>query len=199
MSWSLSDGYHALPPGKIASVVTYLEMRQRPQPRALALPEGYAIRRVERPDPDWYLDLFRRIGEPWLWFGRLVMSREELLAIIHHEQVDVFALSDGVRDQGLLELDRRGFPEIELAYFGITPELTGKGLGGALMERAIEEAWRYAPSRFWVHTCTLDSPFALGFYQKSGFVPFARAVEIATDPRLTGALPSAAAPAIPRL
>ena len=34
---------------------------------------GWDLRHVEHPDPDWYRDLYKRVGEPWLWFSRLVM------------------------------------------------------------------------------------------------------------------------------
>ena len=53
--------------------------------------------------------------------------------------------------------------------------------------------------RFWVHTCTLDSPQALGFYIRSGFAPVERQIEVFDDPRLTGVLPETAAPHIPVL
>ena len=73
----------------------------------------------------------------------------------------------------------------------------GRGLGRALMTRAIEEAWARPIARFWVHTCTLDSPAALGFYRRSGFTPVFQQIEIAPDPRLTGILPRNAASHIP--
>jgi hypothetical protein len=50
-----------------------------------------------------------------------------------------------------------------------------------------------------VHTCTLDSPDALPFYIRSGFVPFARQVEVYADPRVAGVLPREAAPQVPLL
>jgi ribosomal protein S18 acetylase RimI-like enzyme len=50
-----------------------------------------------------------------------------------------------------------------------------------------------------VHSCTLDSPQALGFYRRAGFVPYAREVEIFADPRIAGVLPRDAAPHVPLL
>ena len=188
------DGYTDLPAGKIAAVVTYLEMRRAPALRAE--PSPYAIERVSRIDPARYRALFRRVGENWLWFSRLRMTDDELCAVIHHPQVDVFVMGE---DEGVLELDRRRFPEIELAFFGVIPAWIGKGAGRALMAFALREAWRHKPSVLTVHTCTLDHPRALEFYVKSGFVPVKRAIEVSDDPRLTGDLPRDAAPWFPRI
>jgi len=191
------NGYYDLPPGKIASLVTYLEMTERPVLRPPPDLPGLELRRVERPDLDWYRTLFRRIGTDWLWFGRLVMPDDEVRAIIGHAGVEVHALTRGGRDEGRLELDRRESPDIELAYFGVTPELTGQGAGRWLMQRALELAWRRRPGRLWVHTCTLDHPAALAFYIRSGFHPYRRAVEVADDPRLLGLAPRDSASWLP--
>jgi GNAT superfamily N-acetyltransferase len=198
-STDLNNGYTNLPPGKLAAVVTYLEMREVPP--ALHTPSSpeFNIRRVVQADLDWYRDLFRAIGEPWLWFSRLRMSDDELRAILHDEAVDVFALSQAGVDKGLLELDRRHMPDIEISFFGVVPELIGKGAGHPLLDFALVTAWQHQPERVWVHTCTFDHPAALSFYIKAGFMPYKRTIEIADDPRLTGDLPRDAAPQIPIL
>ena len=43
-----------------------------------------------------------------------------------------------------LRRDRQG--EVEIAYFGLLPEFIDRGLGGALLTSAIEEAWEMSPS-----------------------------------------------------
>ena len=193
---TFSDGYTDLPSGKIASVVTYLEMRQ--SPRILSTDtSGLSCRKVPRPDLNWYRDLYRAVGQDWLWFNRLRMSDEELANTIHNPKVDIYALSVEGSDKGLLELDRRTSGEVEIAYFGVTADLVGRGAGQFLMQHALAEAWSHAPQRVWVHTCTLDHPRALSFYLKAGFVPYKRAIEVSDDPRLTGNAPSTAAPHVP--
>lgn len=193
----LSDGYTDLPPGKIANVATCLEMRERPALRAQAPGIRCSLRRVTAPEPQWYRELFRRIGEPYLWFSRLVLQEEQLLAAIRDPAIEIYTANCGAEDQGLLELDFRSAGDCELLYFGLTQELLGSGAGRWLMNRAIEIAWSHPIERFWVHTCTLDHPAALPFYMRSGFVPFKRQIEYSDDPRLTGALPRSAAPHIP--
>lgn len=194
----LADGFHDVPLGKVAAVVTHLEMRARPDLAAVALPEGIEIRRVEAPDLAWYRDLFVRVGgQDWLWFSRLRLTAEALRATLAHPGTEVFAVEVGGRAEGLLELDFARAGECELAYFGLTSKLIGKGVGRALMTFATERAFARDITRFHVHTCTLDSPQALGFYRRAGFVPIRQQIEIAPDPRLTGDLPADAGAHVP--
>jgi GNAT superfamily N-acetyltransferase len=201
---TLLDGYTDLPAGKIASVVTYLEMREPPPALPAPAPAELSVHSVEQPTLDWYRNLYRAVGQEWLWFNRLRMTDQELSATIHHPQVHVYALSEGSEDKGLLELDSRSSHsisgkenEIEIAYFGLTPDLIGQGAGQYFMAHALSAAWSRNPQRVWVHTCTLDHPHALSFYLKAGFKPYKRAIEIADDPRLAGKTPRTAAPHIP--
>lgn len=196
---ALEDGFYDVPPGRIAAVVTHLEMLAPPHGTSTAPSPGYAIRRVHAPSVDWYRDLYRRIGADWLWFSRLRLTEAELASILENADVAVFALSANGRDEGLLELDFHVPGECELAFFGLAAPLIGKGAGRALMDRAIQEAWSRPIRRFWVHTCTLDHPRALAFYQRAGFTPFRQQVEIARDPRLVGELPPTAAAHVPMI
>ena len=186
-----------VPAGKIAAVVTSLEMLAPPQPRPDPAPLALTLDRVERPDLDWFRDLFRRVGEDWLWFSRRALSNDALRAIIHDPNVEVYQLKAQGADAGLLELDFRTAGACELSYFGLTPQFIGSGAGRWLMNRAIALAWARPITRLWVHTCTYDHPDALSFYLRSGFRAHRRQIEIADDPRLTGVLPRTAAPGVP--
>jgi GNAT superfamily N-acetyltransferase len=192
----LPDGYSDVPAGKIAAVVTHLEMTERP-----ALPPdppgAWSLRRVEKPELDWYRDLYRRVGEEWLWFSRTQVADAELAAIIRAPLVEVFALVHDGRDEGLLELDFRNPGQCEIAFFGVTAGLIGSGAGRWLMNCTLALAWSRPITRLWVHTCTLDHPSALAFYQRAGFRPFRRQVEIADDPRLDGTAPRDVARHVP--
>lgn len=188
-----------VPDDQIATVVTHLEMRTRPRP-APVLPAPLRLVPWKTPAPQAYRTLFRRVGEPWLWFSRLVMSDTELAAIIQDPAVEIYAVTDPRGTEvGLLELDFRALPDCEIAFLGLVRGLTGKGLGKWLMAQVKSLAWRKDVTRLWVHSCTLDSPAALPFYIASGFVPFAREVEIFADPRLAGLLSRDAAPHVPFL
>jgi len=184
--------------GEIAAVVTYLEMTKAPPPAAA--PERSALKLVHwaRPDIDEYRALFRAVGTPWLWFSRLVMPDAALSALLEDPLIEVRMVTNraGAR-LGLLELDFRRSGECEIAYFGLVPAMTGKGHGHWLMRRALDLGWREGIDRLWLHSCTLDHPAALDFYQRHGFVPYARAVECFADPRLLGLVDRDAAPHLP--
>ena len=190
----------AVPAGQIATIVTCLEMTAPPAP-VVPVKSALKLERWTAPvDLDRYRALFRAIGQPWLWRGRLVMDDETLTATLNAPTLEVHVATrrDGT-PQGLLELDFSGDRDCELAYFGLVPELTGRGHGAWLMGHALKRAWREGIRRVWVHTCDLDHPGALTFYQRHGFRPYERLVEIYADPRASGLYPPETAPEVPLL
>jgi GNAT superfamily N-acetyltransferase len=186
-----------VPAGKIAAIVTSLEMFAAPPLRREPPGHALTLTRIERADLAWFRDLFCRVGEDWLWFSRRAMSDEALHAVIHDPKVEVYLLKASDEEAGLLELDLRTPSVCELSYFGLTPKAVGTGAGRWLMNRAIEFARSRSIERFWVHTCSYDHPNALAFYMRSGFRAFRRETEICDDPRLSGVLPRTASPHIP--
>jgi GNAT superfamily N-acetyltransferase len=189
------DGDYLLPPGKIASVVTHLEQLSAPERPPIQAPEGVTLQRWTEVTRETYLSLFREIGEPWLWFGRLLKSPEALQALFDNPRHHIYVVTRGELRIGLVELDHQSDGDVEVAYFGLIPSETGSGLGRWLMDEAQRLAWSAAETRrLWVHTCTADHPAALPFYQRMGFKPFARGLEILDDPRLSGLYPPEAGP-----
>ena len=192
----LPDGYSDVPAGRIAAVTTHLEMTGRPAPRSD--PAGaWTLRRVDVPALDWYRDLYGRVGGPWLWVSRIRLPDAELAAIIQSPPMEIYALAHEGRDEGLLEMDFREPGQCEIVSFGLTGKLVGTGAGRWLMNRAQEIAWSRPLARLWLHTCTFDHPAALAFYQRSGFRPFRRQIEVVNDPRLDGTVPREVARHVP--
>lgn len=190
--------FTAIAQGEIGAIVTSLEMTSRPPLRAMPSSD-LRLERWSAPTPDKYRALYRRVGEPWLWFSRLELDDKALSAIIHDPKVRIWAVLDrrGI-EVGIVELDFRETGQCEIAFFGLVPELAGKGYGRWLMAMTLQAGWAEpGVERLWVHTCTLDGPGALNFYVKSGFTPYQRQIETFLDPRLNGLIPRAAAPQIP--
>lgn len=180
------DGYTDIPNGKVANIATFMEMTEKPKLRTP--PENrLVLDHMTVPDVERYHALFKAVGEEWLWFSRLTASKEKLVDIISTPGFEIFAAVKDGADIGLLELDVRDPSNIELAYFGLTEKAVGTGAGRWLMNAAIERAFdHHRTKRFHVHTCTMDSPQALAFYLRSGFIPYKRSIEVADDPRLSG-------------
>jgi GNAT superfamily N-acetyltransferase len=192
------EGYTFVPPGKMATIVTFLQMQTqpalRPDPPGT---DGLILCRLTKGETERYLAIYRTLGERWMWFSRLVLERSRLDGIVWHPAVEVYALQREGTDCGLLELDFREAAACEIAFFGLFDSEVGGGAGRWLMNRALALGWRPGISRVWVHTCHFDDPRALAFYQRSGFRPYKCAIEVGDDPRLNGTMRRDAAPHVP--
>jgi GNAT superfamily N-acetyltransferase len=152
---------------------TYLELRRPADLRPARASELHG--RVEQLDPcppNLYRALYRDVGEQWHWRDRLVWSDEQLARHLAREAVSVFVVRVGDDMAGYFELEQHDDGSVEIAYFGLRAPFFGRGLGGELLTRAVEEAWRRGATRVWLHTCTLDSPRALPNYLARGFTAF---------------------------
>jgi GNAT superfamily N-acetyltransferase len=191
------DGYTDLPPGKIANVVTYLELAPLPPPTTTQRkPPGLEVRPIAEPSTEWFRDIYRRVGEDRLWFSAAMMSDAQLAAELTAPETLILALERGGSAIGIAEL-RFGTGDVEVVTFGVVPEAVGIGAAGMLMDVALSEAARSGTRRVWLHTCSFDHPAAIPFYLKRGFRAFKYAIEVVDDPRLTGVLPATAAPHVP--
>jgi ribosomal protein S18 acetylase RimI-like enzyme len=197
----IPDGFTDLAPGKIASVVTFLEIRNRPSPDGVPpnrpSENTVRLREVQSPDLNWYRALYRRAGAHWLWFSRLEMTDEQLAAMLNSSTNELYVAEHEGSEVGMAELDRSHPPDVEITFFGLFPEAIGKRLGRAFMTAVLEQAWNNSAARVWLHTCNLDAPAALAFYMKCGFRPYKQAIEVADDPRIRGILPQDTAPHVP--
>ncbi|PVB59702.1 GNAT family N-acetyltransferase [Labrenzia sp. 011] len=192
------DGFTDVPDGKIAVVVTHLEMLKAPDAPLAPARDDLTLERWASTDVEAYRRLFREVGADWIWFGRLVLDDDTLeRKLAEPARENFLPLREGA-PVGTLELNYAIPEEPEISYFGLKPEAIGSGTGRWLMARAVEMAWaRPQTRRLWLHTCTADSPQALGFYMSCGFRPCKRSIEIADDPRLMGIYPRSNAPHVP--
>src|SRR5947209_261821 len=80
---AVSSQFLDVPAGKIAAVVTSLEMRARVAQRPQRSDGNLTLQQTEKPDLAWFRKLYRLVGADWIWFSRLEMSDDALAAIIH--------------------------------------------------------------------------------------------------------------------
>ena len=152
---------------------TFLEMRSPDQLRPKRGPDDrFRIQEITEPKWTFNRDLYLAVGERWQWIDKRSWTEEQWKEYAMAPEVRTFgAYHDGTL-AGYYELRQDSQNGVEIAYFGLLPEFLDRGLGGALLTSAIEEAWRMPPpvKRVWVHTCTRDHPRALANYQARGFV-----------------------------
>lgn len=151
-----------------AVVTTYLEMTDRAKLQAKLLTD-LQFRVLEATIPQWRLNrfLYELVGAAWSWRDKLTWTEAQWKSYVERENLRTFVASYGGALAGYFELLAQDM-DVEIACFGLAPEFIGRGFGGPLLSRAIEEAWSIGPRRVWVHTCTLDHPAALVNYQARG-------------------------------
>lgn len=153
-------------------ITTYLEMRSPEQLQPKQADARFKVR--EQTELDWRFnrDLYFRVGEQWDWIDQRAWTDEQWNEYATAPGLRTFAGYYGEALAGYYELRRDREGGVEIAYFGLLPEWIGRGLGGALLTSAIEEAWRMEPNppRVWVHTCNRDHPQALANYEARGMV-----------------------------
>ena len=122
--------------------------------------------------PSFWRYLYTEVGRTYRWVDRLAWTDEEIRGYLNDPAVSLWLLTVANAPAGYFELRCDSKESIEIAYFGLLGEFTGRGLGGHLLTSAVEAAWDLGATRVWLHTSTLDHPSALPNYQSRGFTPF---------------------------
>jgi GNAT superfamily N-acetyltransferase len=148
---------------------THLELRSPDALRRVPPPAVPATVRPLHPiSAAEYRALYTLVGDRWLWRDRLVWTDEELDAYLSAPNVHVWLLSVGGATAGYFELKQHS-DAVEVMYFGLVPTFMGRGLGGWMLTRAVDEAFALGTRRVILNTCTLDAPQALPNYLARGF------------------------------
>jgi GNAT superfamily N-acetyltransferase len=152
--------------------VYYLEMLT-PSERTVPAPRGgLTVLHVQQPSVPYYRFLYDAVGKDYNWLSRRKLSDDELASVIQDPLNEVHVLYVDGSPAGFAELDRHEADEVELVQFGLMSDFIGHGLGKWFLQRTIDKVWSYGPTRFWLHTCTLDHSAAVPTYKKAGFVQF---------------------------
>ena len=152
-------------------VITYhLEMLSPSELRGVNPPlDGLEVKQAAIPCPELNRFLYTSVGGDWYWIDRLVWSYSQWFEYLNRPELETWVAYLSGTVAGYFELEKQAEGNIEIAYFGLLAPFIGKKLGGALLTTAVKRAWQMGASRVWVHTCTLDGPFALRNYQARGF------------------------------
>jgi GNAT superfamily N-acetyltransferase len=152
----------------VTVITTYLEMCSRDEFRPKPVGDSrFWIRELAVKQWQYNRFMYRLVGASWAWKDKEQWSDQQWRDYAEAENLRTFGAYVGGSPAGYYELRREG-GDVQIAYFGLTPQFVGQGFGAALLTSAIEEAWRWGARRVWVHTCTLDHPAALRNYQARG-------------------------------
>ena len=154
---------------RVGVTVTFLRLNEQPMQPGPPLPPEARV----RPRPDLtvaeYRALYEGVGEPYCWWLRRAMSDRDLSALLRAPAVIVHVLYQQGQPAGFHELDRSGWPVMNLSYFGLLPHAVGRGMGYAFLRHAVDTAFGYGARALTVNTCNADHPRALPTYHRAGF------------------------------
>jgi GNAT superfamily N-acetyltransferase len=149
---------------------THLELQSAAALRPAPPPaEAVALRLHRSIAAADYRALYSLVGQRWLWRDRLVWTDDELDRYLGLPAVQVWTLNVGGTTAGYFELQHHEDATVEVMYFGLAEGFIGRGLGGWLLTRAVEESFALGGRRVILNTCTLDAPQALPNYLARGF------------------------------
>jgi len=142
-----------------------------------------SVSQLRPPNPQINHSFFMEIGTPYRWYSRLDWSLTDWKEYANHPDVATWVGLFHGCPFGYFELQRRQPSETEIMFFGIFSVYRGQGLGAALLESAVQEAWALAGTgRVYVHTCSSDHTAALSNYLSRGFSLSSEQTETETMP-----------------
>lgn len=174
---------HRPPPrsdGKLPVTITHLELAPADWTRRGQLPAlAVEILREATPTASAYLDLYDRVGRPWLWYERRLLGDEALTALLNRPGHEVHIARHGRALVGYFELYGN-----EIVFFGLAPDYIGRRIGPWLLDRAIERGFARGAAMLTLNTNTVDHPRALETYRKAGFRIVRSEEKLLQDPRV---------------
>jgi len=118
---------------------TYLELTHPPVGDPLVASGGDVTVAVERPAYDEYMRLWRSVGGPLDWDGRLLTPAEEVEAILVRPNAQIFIARFRGEAARFCEFNNSEPFGSEIVYFGLSPTFHGRRFGPYLLDVALRE------------------------------------------------------------
>jgi GNAT superfamily N-acetyltransferase len=153
----------------VTVTVSYLVMYAPEELRA-KYPDDPRLQIQPVSPPRWQFNqsMYRRIGADWYWQEKRDWPDDRWREYAEAPGLHTFAASYAGEPAGYFELRHDPHGGIEIVYFGLLAAFIGKGLGGAMLGRALQHAW------------ALDHPAALANYEARGMRIYRTAIETLT-------------------
>jgi GNAT superfamily N-acetyltransferase len=151
--------------GRLAITITHMQLRREDWTRRGQKPE-IEIRIAHRMQPTaaFYLDLYDKVGRPWLWYERRLYGEQALTDLLNRPGHELHVAWHDDALVGYFELYAN-----EIVFFGLTLPFIGRRIGPWLLDRAVERGFERGFDRLVLNTNTVDHPKALDTYRKAGF------------------------------
>lgn len=158
---------------RLQVTTTYLEMHGAEQIIPAAATELTVIEAVQ-PCPEFQRFLYTAVGGDWYWLDRLRWTYQQWSDYLNQAGVRIWVGYVQGIPAGYFELSQQPDGSAKIEYFGLLPQFIGQGHGGYLLTRTLQTAWTLTSQRVWVHTNSIDGPYALKNYQARGLVIYNR-------------------------
>ena len=147
-----------------------LEMTYPEQLNSKPLPDNIDFQVRESREINHHINRFfySWVGGPFQWTDKLSWSDSQWQSYAEDDNLRLWIGYLNGTPAGYFELQKQG-DDVEIFYFGLAEGFLDKGIGGHFLSEAISQAWNWDAKRVWVHTCSLDHPYALKNYQARGF------------------------------
>ena len=166
--------------GRLPVRITYLELAHSAWTRRGQKPDlEVGLTPVDAPTVALYRELYDRVGRPWLWYERRLLSDAALAALLATPGHEFHVARHEGAPVGYFELQ-----DAEIVFFGLTLDYIGRRIGPWLLDRAIERSFARGAARVILNTNSLDHPKALDTYRKAGFQPVRSETRELQDPRV---------------
>ena len=135
------------PVARVTVTVTFLADGPAAAGPSPGLPTEYQVVTVQSPTVGFYRYLYDTVGADYVWWLRRTMPDQELAMLLRDPAVSIHVLYSGGQPAGFFELDGRGWPDVNLSYFGLMPHAIGAGVGYPFLRSAVDAVWRQEPAR----------------------------------------------------
>ncbi len=161
----------------ITVTTTYLHLPTQADFRPAFSPQpDLLVLQAREPLPAFARFLYDAVGRQHYWIDRHPWPDDVWRDYLALPAVTLLVLYLRGTPAGYIELNAAGadgqMQGTEIAYFGLIPAFHGRGLGKHLLSVGVQSAFDAGATRVWLHTCTLDGPYALANYQARGFIPY---------------------------
>ena len=147
----------------------YLEMKSPSSLKEKTESNGLHVHECEIKQFQVNRFFYQLVGGPYEWTNKLSWPDEQWRAHVENDNLRTWFAHYKGSPAGYYELQKQEGDNVEIVNFGLAPKFIGQGFGGYFLSHAIKSAWQWEKAkRVWVHTCTLDHPYALQNYKARG-------------------------------